>query len=215
MMSSISADDYWSSPTTWSRGRLIVICGLDGAGKTTQIEALGDHCRQRNLSVCLTRQPTEWYRRDPFVQSYLKNGGNLSQSYSLALFAAADRHRHINEVIVPALSAGKIVISDRYVFSSLAYFRIRGVADKFVEYINRGIPRPDHTFFLDVPAAVLLKRLQERDGNALKFEEKSEHKLNELRSAFLSFKDLFTVIDGEQPKETIATQIINCVSLAD
>ncbi len=155
------------------RGRLIAVVGFDGSGKTTQLDRLAACLRANGEDVVVTRQPTDWYRNDPFVRGFLDSGAGSEQVKALALFAAADRMRHLQEVVRPALHAGKTVLCDRYVFASLALFEYRGVSLQFLADINRGVPRPDLALYLSVPPDLLLRRLRQRDGEKLKFEERS------------------------------------------
>lgn len=129
----------------------------------------------------------------------------------LALFAAADRHRHIQEVVNPALTAGKVVLTDRYVFSSIAYFQNRGVPQDFVLYINQGIPAPDFSFFLDVRPDILLERLIARDGEALKFEERAQSRIHKIRQNFLALQPNLQIINGELPQDVVTANMIEII----
>lgn len=192
-------------------GPFVAICGFDGSGKTTQLEALRKFYADQGREVCVTRQPTDWYRNDPFVRSFLKNGGSSEQARVLALFAAADRHRHIQEVINPALTAGKVVLTDRYVFSSIAYFQSRGVPQDFILYINQGILAPDFSFFLDVRPDILLQRLVARDGETLKFEERAQSRIHNIRQNFLSLQPHLQIINGELPQDVVTANMIEII----
>jgi len=117
-------------------GKLFVVCGIDGSGKSTQISNLARYLEEKSYEVVKTRQPTDMYRQDAVVRAAL----NLDISphvvaEELALFSAFDRARHIREVINPALAQGKIVLSDRYVYSTFAYFLSRGLTD--IEWLCR------------------------------------------------------------------------------
>ncbi|MBX9393823.1 hypothetical protein K4749_09500 [Streptomyces sp. TRM72054] len=92
-------------------------------------------------------------------------GGSSETAHILALLAAADRRRHVMEVINPALERGTVVLCDRYVHATFGVFVHRGVDFRFLATINNGIPRPDHAFYLKLPTDELLRRLRERDGD--------------------------------------------------
>lgn len=168
---------------------LIAVCGIDGSGKTTQIDMLAKKLGIENTSaITLTKQPTEWYRKDIRLRALLNE--ELEETdlllRELALFAASDRLRHIQTEIIPSLDAGKVVISDRYVFSTFAYFLSRGLDDiEWLKLINQHAIQPDLTIFIDTPADVAVKRIIERDGNARKREELNLYKMNNVRKAFV------------------------------
>jgi dTMP kinase len=190
------------------QGVLIVFDGGDGCGKTTQIERLRSRLAQCGVGdVLVTKQPTDWYRSDPYVRSYLEEGGDSGKARSLALFAAADRVRHCREVIEPALRRGAIVLCDRYIFSSLVYFDLRGVSQDFVAAINAGIPEPDLAIFLQVPAGELFKRLIARDGLRRKHEEQSTFVINKVQQGFERLSNQLLSVDGDRSVEAVEVDI--------
>lgn len=201
----------WGDDAVPRLGCLIAICGIDGSGKSTQVGHLVRYFERAGRSVCVTKQPTDWYRSDPHVRSFLQSGSAPMSPRSLALFAAADRARHVDTVIRPALARGEVVITDRYVYSSLAYFASRGVDATFLRTINQGVLRPDFAFFLDVRPTELLRRLRIRDGEELKYEERTEVDLDRLHRHFQSMHNEFTIIDGERPPDVVAAEILASV----
>jgi dTMP kinase len=145
------------------RGVFIVFEGIDGVGKTTQALTLFHELRGRNREVVLTREPGgtrvgEAVRR---VLLDAENGGMTRETEAL-LYAAA-RAQFASEVVRPALERGKIVLSDRFVDSSLAYQGYgRGLEPEILKKVNflaTGGLRPDLTVLLDLPAATALGRL--------------------------------------------------------
>ena len=144
------------------RGIFITMEGPDGAGKTTQIERLKEYLTEKGYDVLLTREPggtviSEAIRRlllDPEHKE-------MKPSTELLLYAAA-RAQLVGEVIGPAVEAGKAVISDRFVDSSVVYQGIaRGLGVETVYAVNRpaiGEYMPDVTFLLDLPAEVGIAR---------------------------------------------------------
>lgn len=95
------------------KGLLIAVCGLDGSGKSTQIQKLENWFRNQQLPTLLTKQPTDYYRQDLRVREYLDNG-QCGSMEALAMLAATDRIWHIKTLIEPSLKGGVSVISDRY-----------------------------------------------------------------------------------------------------
>lgn len=90
----------------------------------------------------------------------------------------------------------------------------RGVPQELVTYINRGIPCPDFSFFLDVRPQVLLQRLKARDGEKLKFEESAETAINNIREAFLSLQPHLRLLDGELPQEQVTAKMVEIIDAA-
>ena len=105
---------------------LIVFEGIDGTGKSTQVRLLAQALEERGLTVVTSREPTD----GPFGQKLRLSmiTGRLSPEEELALFHE-DRRDHVEHLILPALEAGKVVILDRYFFSTMAYQGARGFDD--------------------------------------------------------------------------------------
>ena len=193
------------------RGILIAICGLDGSGKTTQIGKLNEWFEKENRPHLLTRQPSDYYRQDERVRNYLDNG-KCPDMNALALLAAADRRWHLSTLVEPSLKEGISVITDRYLYSSLAYFKFRGLEVDYVKYLNGEIRIPDVTVFLDLDPEVTLNRIVKRDGKLVKYEERDSSMFKKIR---LFFKEVLPenalIIDGtldpEQIHKTIITKI--------
>ncbi|MFM0170602.1 dTMP kinase [Paraburkholderia sediminicola] len=184
-------------------GILVSIVGFDASGKTTQIAALADLFRAEGRDVVETRQPTDWYRSEASVQHFHEEGGSQERARILSLFAAADRHRHVQEVILPALRRGSVVICDRYVYATFGVFIHRGVDVNFLITINRGVPRPNFAFYLDVPTATLVERLRMRDGDNLKFEERSPDRIESITSTYKDMGFHLIRVDGSMPPKVV------------
>lgn len=146
------------------RGKLITFCGLDGCGKSTMIRMLAEKYQSEGQSVFLTKQPTDAMRKTEIFRTYMDQAEHGHYEYrTLSLMAAADRIQHCNQVIIPALREGKLVISDRYFYSCLANLRARGYQnDSWIYEIARDIPRPDYSFFLDVSVQQAVERVRSR-----------------------------------------------------
>lgn len=144
-------------------GTLITFCGLDGCGKTTMIRLL-TNALEVNTTVFLTKQPTDFVRKSDIFRTYMDQPDHSAFEYrSLSLLAASDRIQHTAKIILPALKAGKTVISDRYFFSCLANLRARGYGnDAWIYEISESIVKPDIAFFLDVPVETAIRRVRER-----------------------------------------------------
>ncbi|MEV0195777.1 dTMP kinase [Nonomuraea sp. NPDC050691] len=193
----------------------IAFCGLDGSGKTTQIELLSEALRPAH-SVYVTRQPTTAYRNDPLVRAYLNDEVSKAEELpalrEMALYAAADRLRHLRTEIRPHLAQGDVVLTDRYVYSSYAYFLARGLDElPWLLALNKFVPAPDLVFYLDMSPEESERRILRRDGRSHKKEEVNLERMARVREMFLSrpwgVDDRFHVIDGAQPREAVAELI--------
>ncbi|WP_316186557.1 MULTISPECIES: dTMP kinase [unclassified Bradyrhizobium] len=189
------------------RGRLITIVGFDGSGKTTQVDALERRFREAGRDVLSTRQPTDWYRNQELVQHFHDNGGSQQRARMLALLAAADRLHHVQQVIIPALTRGCVVICDRYVYATFGVFLHRGVEFELLVNINKGIPRPDFAFYLRLPPAALLARLRQRDGTNLKFEERSLDRVASIVGVYEQMGAHLIPVDGTNDAQAVSNDI--------
>ena len=146
-----------------TQGYLITFCGLDGCGKTTMLTKLKNDLEKEH-NVFLTKQPTNAVRETDIFRTYMDIPNHDAYDYrSLSLLAASDRLQHVNKVIKPQMSDGKIVISDRYFYSCLANLRARGFEkDEWIYEIAESVVKPDIAFFFDVPVETAVKRVRSR-----------------------------------------------------
>ena len=149
-------------------GTFIVLEGIDGAGKSTQARLLAEWFQERGEEVVLTKEPTDTafgklIRRLVLTggREGIIDGARISHEAEALLFAA-DRAEHVEKLIKPSLKAGKIVISDRYFYSSLAYQWARGLDLEWLIDLNRFAVRPDLAILLDLPVKESMKRLRSR-----------------------------------------------------
>lgn len=140
----------------------IALEGMDGSGKSTQIELLRQEFERRRRPVVITREPGGTAIGEQIREILLRPENGAMAARTEALLYAASRAQHVAEVIEPALAAGKIVISDRYVASSYVYQGIaRDLGLEAVEKINwfaTGGRMPDLTIFLFVSRQQALRR---------------------------------------------------------
>ena len=144
-----------------SGGCFIVIEGIDGSGKSEQFQRLTKRLKRRGYNLVATREPTKVYPVGRLIERVLREEEQVSEE-ALALLFAADRADHTERRIKPALKDGAVVVSDRYVHSSLAY-QSRGMAKEldlnWIKVINRYALEPDAVVFLDVSPEVGQARL--------------------------------------------------------
>jgi len=166
-------------------GLFIVIEGIDGTGKSTQSRRLGEWFSRHGREVVLSREPTDgpWGKKIRETAST----GRLSPQDELECFLK-DRQQHVEELIKPALAAGKVVILDRYYFSTMAYQGARGFDPQEIRKRNEAFaPVPDLLLILDLEVDAALERIGVRGDTANEFEKREN--LECCREIFLSLKD--------------------------
>lgn len=162
----------------------IVIEGIDGTGKSTQANRLADWYRGQGREVVLDFEPTRGPHGMKLRESF--TGGRLPPEEELELFLA-DRREHVEQVISPALAAGKIVILDRYYFSNMAYQGAIGFDPQEIRTRNEAFaPVPDVLFILDLDIDTALARIGGRGDETNEFEKRED--LERCRGIFLSLK---------------------------
>lgn len=140
-------------------GVLLALEGIDGSGKSTQAELLTAALKERGLPVVLTREPTSGPRGQQLREYFQGEDRYLSPKEELNLFMA-DRREHGEQVIKPALEAGRIVITDRYYYSTVAYQGALGLDPARILAQNEVLaPRPDLVVILTLPVSQALARL--------------------------------------------------------
>ena len=141
----------------------IVFEGLDGAGTTTQANLLAAKYDSLNIPCINSCEPTKGFIGKAIRE--VLSGDIKVASGTIAKLFVSDRHEHLynpHNGIISRCMAGDFVISDRYLFSSLAYQSLDYGFDNVME-LNRTFPLPEHLFFLDVPAEICQQRLSSRD----------------------------------------------------
>jgi dTMP kinase len=165
-----------------NRGVFITIEGTDGSGKTTQIKLMEAYLKQKGLDVVLTREPGGTKISEDIRSLILDvNNSEMGRTTEMLLYASA-RAQLVSEVIKPAISAGKMVICDRFVDSSYVYQGFgRGIEAKTIEDVNRAALdglEPDITFFFDInPEIALTRRIASTGADRIE-SEKMEFHLN-------------------------------------
>ncbi len=192
-----------------SRGLFIVIEGIDGTGKSTQAARLSEWFRERGREVVLSREPTAgpWGRK---VRESAATG-RLSPEDELEYFLN-DRRQHVDELIGPSLAAGKVVILDRYYFSTMAYQGARGFDPLEIRRKNEAFaPRPDLLLILDLEVDAALERIGARGDTANEFEQREN--LERCREIFMSLcgEGFVRVVDSQGTLDEVAQRIRDAV----
>lgn len=198
-------------------GKLIVVEGIDGAGKTTQIDVIYDYLKKEGLDVVKFREPggTEVGEK---IRGILLRGG-LHPYTELLLFTSA-RMELIQKKIIPALEEGKIVLLDRFIYSTRAYQgggrEIPNEAAMMTTELFDHV-LPDHIIYLHIPMETVVERRKQRFGGETldTFEKESSTFQERLMQSFeddfdgLSFMDSNIVvrIDATQSIEKVSTEV--------
>ena len=183
------------------QGKLIVIEGIDGTGKSTQATLLAEALRAKGHDVVQSHEPTD----GPWGKKLRESAtiGRLSIENELEYFLK-DRQQHVEELISPTVQRGGIVILDRYYFSSMAYQGARGIDPTEIRRQNETFaPQTDLLVILDLDVDVALKRIGVRDGEANEFEKKEN--LQFCRDLFLSLSEepFVVVIDAQADIDSV------------
>lgn len=186
-------------------GLFIVVEGIDGTGKSTQVRRLGEWFAAHGREVVLSREPTD----QPWGRKLRESAatGRLSPQDELEYFLR-DRRQHVEEVIAPALAAGKVVILDRYYFSTMAYQGARGFDPAEIRRLNEAFaPVPDLLLILDLDIDTAYARIGTRGDTANEFEKRDS--LERCREIFLSLKNepFARVVDSSGTLDEVSAAI--------
>jgi dTMP kinase len=184
------------------KGVFIVVEGLDGSGKTTQAEILA-RSLSKTFNVMLTAEPSRGK-----IGAFIRNGclyeNQRLPTEAEALLFAADRIEHMETELKPALDEGKVVICDRYIYSSLAYQGSGGLSLEWIKTINARALQPDFSVFIDCPPERVLARLRRKKSvmETLDIQQK-------VRQIYLKYveKGELVRIDGDRPRDIVAQDL--------
>lgn len=180
--------------------------GLDGCGKTTQTKLLVKQLAN-SYNAVYTVEPSKG-KIGTFIRRYCLHGNKRLSSIVEALLFAADRFEHVENEVLPALKEGKVVISDRYVYSSLAYQGAAGLDLGWIKKINEHALRPDLAIFIDVEPETVVKRLKRK--KSVMENLRTQRKVREVYMKFVENGELVRV-NGNQPKKEVAHEILTLV----
>lgn len=200
-------------------GRFITFEGGEGAGKSTQIQYLAETLRAQGFEVVMTREPGGSPGAEAVRHVLLSGAAEEFGVRMEAILFAAARSDHVEELIRPAIEAGKIVLCDRFMDSSRVYQGVSGdLEPEFVKALERVAINgmvPDLTIILDLPAEVGLARAVKRNGSKGsgpdRYEKESLAVHQKRRDAFLDIArrepERCKIVDGNQPADAIAQDI--------
>jgi len=189
------------------RGIFICIEGIDASGKSTQARWLVRNLRRRGFNAIYTTEPSKG-EVGSFIRRYILQRKKRVPAVIEALLFAVDRIDHVESKIEPALESGKIVVSDRYVYSSLAYQGAAGLDIDWIDQINRMALPPDLSIYIDVPPEVVVKRIRRR--RSVMETLKNLRRVREVYMQLVRERRL-VLVDGNRPASEVAQNILTVV----
>jgi len=186
------------------KGVFICVEGLDGCGKTTQTKLLVERLKKEGYDAIYTAEPSRG-KIGSFIKKYCLHGETRVSSIVEALLFAADRFEHVEKEVISALNEGKLVVSDRYVYSSLAYQGAAGLDLEWIGKINEHAIRPDLAIFIDVEPETVIQRLKPR--KSIMEDLGTQRKVREVYVKFVEKGELVK-IDGNKSKQEVADDIL-------
>jgi dTMP kinase len=192
-------------------GRLLVFEGLDGCGKTTQIEHLACALREAGSDVLVTREPSDgpWGQK---LREMARGGAPVAAEEELRWFVE-DRREHVAQVLAPGLEAGRIVLTDRYYLSTVAYQGARGLDWRAIlEASEAEFPLPDLVLLLEIEPEAGLARVRAR-GEALETVFERRDFLERVAEIFRAVERSYIErIPGQGPPEAVHALVRDRVS---
>ncbi len=189
----------------------IVVEGIDGCGKDTQLNLLEKHLIDKGYKVHMTNEPTNG-KMGRLVRNYGLSCEHKFTDLERQLMFSIDRGHHVTDEIEPALKEGKMVLSGRYSLTTLAYGYAAGLNMEILESANERYRNPDLVIYIDLDADTAMKRINSR-GGIKEVYERSEF----LKKAEEGYKRILPkfnteIIDGHLSQEEVQKKIVAAVS---
>ena len=193
-------------------GKFIVIEGLDGSGKSAQVELLVNFLKEQGKEVILTREPTLESEAGRQIKQALLGEVKIAPLQLQALYVQ-DRKEHLENKVVPALQKGVFVVSSRYAFSTFAYGASDGLGLDVLVKMNEHFLLPDMTIIINVSPEHCMQRIEKRGEVKELFEQ--EQKLKRINEVYQKLPGMFEnvmMINGEQPIDSVFEEVKNVVN---
>lgn len=177
------------------KGKFVVFEGIDGSGKTTQINLLANFLKEKKKKFLLTKEPTDDSIYGKKIKKILDKEINPPKKIiEMQKLFVLDRRVHLKKQIIPALKLNKIVLSDRYFLSTFVYGMLQGLSFEEILKIHRKVLKkdfilPDLIFILDLDPKIALLRIKKSRKNFSYFEKLK--KLKTIRKNYILFSKIF------------------------
>jgi len=188
-----------------NKGVFICIEGLDGSGKTTHAHRIVRNLQKNGFDAVYTTEPSTGDLGKFIRSSAVLEGKKRVPRVVEALLFALDRVEHLEKNVKPALDEGKIVISDRSVYSSLAYQGAAGLDLTWIEEINRMALPADLAIYIDVPPEVVVKRIRRKKSVMETLD--TQRKVQEVYRKYITNGQL-VAINGDKRKASVTESIL-------
>jgi dTMP kinase len=189
------------------KGIFICIEGLDGSGKTTHTHRIVRKLKKEGFDAVYTTEPSQG-ELGKFIRASVLQGKKRVPRVVEALLFAVDRVEHLEKMVKPALDEGKIVVSDRCVYSSLAYQGAAGLDLEWIEEINRMALPPDLAVYIDVPPEVVVERIRRKKSVMERLE--TQRRVKEVYMKYVENGKLVAV-DGDKRKGEVTRNILTVI----
>lgn len=198
------------------KGSFIVFEGIDGCGKSSQLKLAEAYCREKGMTVVVSREPGGTGCSEA-VRSILLDPAYTGMSHICELMLyGASRAEHIKDIIAPALDKGYVVLCDRFALSTVAYQGYgRGIDLEEINAVNQlavGNYTPDLTLVFDIPLSVANERMAVRGGDKDRLEQEKAEFFAKVRRGYLdaALKDDYRnikIIDGTPDEDTVFASV--------
>lgn len=189
------------------KGVFIVFEGIDGSGKTYHLKVISEELRKLGYNIVSTKEPSK-SSVGTFLHHYVRQDRSPLLPKTEALLFAADRLEHVKRVITPTLRKGRIVITDRYFYSSIAYQGASGVNIDWIKELNQFAPKPDLCFLFDILPDYSLYRTKRK---RTKFEDVDY--LRKVRNIYnnLVEQEKLIKVDADRSRKIIKAELLSII----
>lgn len=188
-------------------GKFFVIEGLDGSGKSAQVDLVIDYLREKGKEVVVTKEPTIDSDAGKKIKQALKKE-IIIEPLELQGLYVQDRKEHLEKKVIPALKEGKFVVSSRYAFSTFAYGYSDGLDIDLLVKMNDNFLLPNLTIIVDVSPDSCVKRIENRGEGKELFEQKEKlTKVNEIYKKIPQMFENVFMANGEKSIEEVFKEI--------